>query len=147
MALSWALWAAAESAGRTGWLHVWSATSKPSVASVRTSLLHCASLTPMLKKVARTWFARRIARIFAVLGPGPSSNVSATVRAPLGTVGAVNWVPTRGAGHDDQLGETVAPSFGAADAPTPAVAKVPEAVNRASRNRGKRRDTSLHNTL
>jgi hypothetical protein len=36
-------------------------------------------LTPVLKNVAGTWYRVSTARMAAVLAPGPSSNVSATV--------------------------------------------------------------------
>jgi hypothetical protein len=42
----------------------------------------------MLKKVARTPYASSMERMVAVLAPGPSSKVRATVFPPDGMVGA-----------------------------------------------------------
>src|SRR5512142_386734 len=65
------------------------------LASWRTRLGWAAMFWPMLKKVAGTPYLRRIDRMLAVLAPGPSSKVRATVlplagaalRAPYGTAG------------------------------------------------------------
>ncbi len=55
----------------------------------------------MLKNVAGTPKDSRIARIAGVLGPGPSSKVSATVLPPPGMPGAADRGPLAGSGHDD----------------------------------------------
>ena len=49
------------------------------LASARTSDGRAAMLTPMLKNVAGTLYRASTAKMAAVLAPGPSSNVSATV--------------------------------------------------------------------
>jgi hypothetical protein len=61
----------------------------------------------MSKKVARTLNDSRIERMADVLGPGPSSNVRATVLPPSGMLGASAWAPAGGIGHGEDGGTSV----------------------------------------
>src|SRR5215207_1993279 len=72
-------WPDALSVGICGWSHVWLPRTCPLTASERTSVGRTAEFKPRLKNVAGTPFCCRMDRIAAVVTPGPSSNVRATV--------------------------------------------------------------------
>ncbi len=80
----------------SGWDQVWLPSRCPWAAIARTVAGRTFSLIPMSKKVARTCFSARIRRIASVLRPGPSSNVSATVRP---VPGAVHRTPSGAGGQ------------------------------------------------
>jgi hypothetical protein len=73
---------------------------RPRCASERTSEAWAAAFWPMLKNVAVIPAELRIDSILAVLLPGPSSKVSATVLPPPG---AAEYTPYGAAGHPVEI--------------------------------------------
>src|SRR4051794_35135389 len=90
-------WSAADSVVMSGWPHEWLPSTNPWAASCCTSAGRTVWLTPMLKNVAATPSSWRIGRISAVLVPGPSSKVRATV---LPIPGAELFTPDPTAGQE-----------------------------------------------
>src|SRR5947209_9734523 len=68
-----------DSVDRCLWSHVWLPSRCPSAAISRTRSGWACMCSPTLKNVARTPYLRSTANVAGVLGPGPSSKVSATV--------------------------------------------------------------------